>query len=156
MSVADFGFRVNHVKLLISYVLQKLWRLSFGFLGFAAAAGGGGGWLQPGSAPLGAPLSQRDIGTLYRVFKSWRCERACRNELHKTRSTQVRLWHSLFLSVTHTASQISCFILVWCATATQPPGTRSPGRLNFVRWRLVFVGPQCVTGSVSHLRLPEL
>ena len=62
--------------------------------------------------PLGAPLIQRDIATLHRVFKSRRRERACRNELYKTSSAQAQLWRCLSRCVAHMTSQIGSFILV--------------------------------------------
>jgi hypothetical protein len=43
---------------------------------------------------------------------------------------------------------ISYFIVVYSRGA-QIPGARSPERPKFVLWRLMFVGPQCGTCSMS-------
>ena len=103
--------------------------------GFSVILGGAEARQTP---PLGAPLIQRDIATLHRVFKSRRRERACRNELYKTSSAQAQLWRCLSRCVAHMTSQIGSFILVWGATAARddggsanhrkPQGSRCHGR----------------------------
>jgi len=66
---------------------------------------------------------------------------------------QIALQCSLNAIIT---SDILCWAILVAGTDAEVPGAGSRGRLYFVGWHLVLVGPQYGTCFISFFRRPEL